>query len=60
MLYYLKSAGDDFTETDAKAKYARFEARLNDIPDPPSFLFDWDEKQDMEDMTGLSNINLTS
>ena len=37
-----------------------WERELNAIPDPPSFLFEWDEKRDIEDMTGLTNINLTS
>lgn len=30
------------------------------IPEPPSHLFEWDEEQDMIDMTGLQDIRLTS
>jgi len=37
-----------------------WERKLRAIPDPPSFLFEWDEKKDMEDMTGLTDIDLTS
>ena len=42
------------------ARRMEWERKLNAIPDPPSFLFEWDEKKDMEDMTGLTDINLTS
>ena len=62
MRYFLGLREEDgfFTEADAQAMYARFEARQNQIPDLPSFIFEWDEKQDMEDMTGLTDIKLTS
>jgi hypothetical protein len=37
-----------------------WELKQRAIPEPPSFLFEWDEEQDMIDMTGLQDIRLTS
>ena len=59
MRYFLGTReNDNFTETDAQAMYARYRERLALIPEPPSFLFDWDEEQDVKNMTGL-DIDLT-
>ena len=35
------------------------ELKQQSIPEPPSYLFDWNEEQDVKDMTGL-DIDLTS
>jgi len=58
MRYFLGAREDDqfFTQADAEAMYARYEARLSDNPQPPSFLFEWDELKDFQEMTGLESL----
>ena len=60
MRYFIGAReNDNFTEAQALAMYTRSRERRDLIPEPPSFLFDWNEEQDVKDMTGL-DIDLTS
>jgi len=65
MLYYLQGAREEdayLTESDivriAQQTFRNMQRSL--IPDPPSHIFEWDEERDMIDMTGLTDIPLTS